>query len=133
MAAPMLQFFTSGRWFGAPGPSGVLPLRLLHEAHSQEVQFYDPYSTLFLGVSAGEKLERLDVVIRGLQRNNEDSEVLKDKKAIHCLKQVTWPFLSKCKMNICCLARIKEHMSGAGRNNIKSIQHQVASPSVVGS
>ena len=77
----MLQSFTSGRWFGALGPSGVLPL-WLREAHSQEVQFYDPYSTLFLGVSAGEKLERLDVVIRGLQRNNEDREVLIDKKAM---------------------------------------------------
>lgn len=34
------------------------------------------------GVSPGEKLERLDIVIRGLQRNNEDREVLKDKKAM---------------------------------------------------
>lgn len=33
MAAPTLQSFISGRQFGAPGPSGVFPLRL-REAHS---------------------------------------------------------------------------------------------------
>lgn len=33
------------------------------------------------GAIPGEKLERLDIVIRGLQRNNEDRDILKDKKA----------------------------------------------------
>ena len=47
------------------------------------MQFYDPYSPLFqqAGAIPGEKLERLDIVTRGLQRNNEDRDILKDKKA----------------------------------------------------
>lgn len=31
-------------------------------------------------------------------------------------------------MNSCSFARVKEHMSGGGRNKIKSIQHHIASP-----
>lgn len=57
----------------------------------------------------------------------------KIRKLSHCLKQVTWPSLSKYKMNICFFARIKEHMSDAGRNNIRSTQHQAVSSSVSGS
>lgn len=48
------------------------------------------------GVIPGEKLQRLNIVIRGLQRNNEDREVLKDKKAtvIALSKSLGHPYLN---------------------------------------
>ena len=74
---------------------------------------------------------RLEAVVRELQGKNE-SALLKDKKVMSfCLRQVAWPLLSRCKMNSCSLARVKEHMSGGGRN--KSIQHHIASPLYRGS
>lgn len=48
----------------------------------------------------------------------------------HCLRQVAWSFLSKCKMNSQSLARIKEPQPGGGRSNTKNTQHHTASPSV---
>ena len=48
-------------------------------SHIQRNHFFECQQTV-LGL--GENLERLDVVIRGLQRNNKDKVVLKDKNAM---------------------------------------------------